>query len=99
MKKIIEFFKWFKSEQFPIEKHIDSRLRKLQNEESKNAKFKYEISLEEAIVVFNKLQVGKEYEVLDLVSGKWKKQTYSPPNEQETFEKMIHGIRYNWIRV
>lgn len=60
--------------------------------------FDYVFSYEEGIERFNKLQVGKEYELLDLVTGEWKKQTYQPPNEQETFEKMMHGIRYDWIR-
>lgn len=64
-----------------------------------NTNFEYEITQEEAIDIFNKLQVCKEYEVLDLITGEWNKQTYQPQNEQETYEKMIHGIRYGWIRI
>lgn len=64
-----------------------------------NKKIDYKLSHEEGVEIFNQLQVGKEYEVLDLVTGEWKKQIYQPPNEQEAYEKMIHGIRYGWIRI
>lgn len=60
--------------------------------------FDYVFSYQEGIERFSKLQIGKEYELLDLVTNEWKKQTYQPPNEQESFEKMMHGIRYDWIR-
>lgn len=60
--------------------------------------FDYKLSYEEGVDKFNKLQIGKEYELLDLVTGEWKKQIYQPPNEQETTDKMMHGIRYGWIR-
>lgn len=60
--------------------------------------FNYVLSYEEGIRQLNKLRVGEEYELLDLVSSEWKKQIYLPPNEQETFEKMLHGIRYGWIK-
>lgn len=69
------------------------------NLKNENIKFDYKLSHEEGVEIFNQLQVGKEYEVLDLVNGEWKKQIYQPPNEQETYEKMIHGIRYGWIRI
>lgn len=68
------------------------------NKQMGKPNFEYVYTYEEAIELFNKLQVGKEYGLVDHVTGEWKKQTYQPPNEQETFEKMMHGIRYDWIR-
>jgi hypothetical protein len=68
------------------------------NPQNDYKRFDYILTYEEGIIEFNKLQIGKEYELLNLVTKEWKKQKYMPPNEQETFEKMMHGIRYGWIK-
>ena len=72
--------------------------KKISTNSQKNiTNFDYILSKEEGIVEFNKLQIGKEYDLLNHVTGKYVKQTYQPPNEQETFEKLMHWIRYGWI--
>jgi hypothetical protein len=60
--------------------------------------FEYILTYDEGIKEFNKLQIGKEYQFIDHVTGEWKKQIYQPPNEQETMAKMMHGIRFGWIK-
>jgi len=61
----------------------------------------YKHSFIDATEFVNKLQQNDMYEILDLLTDKWKKQKYTyimEPNEQETPEKMLHGFRMGWIR-
>ena len=61
----------------------------------------YKYSHTDAIALLSKLQHKDLYEVLDLVSGQWIKQSYTylvDSNEQEETQKMIHGYRMGWVR-